>query len=233
MIKIERTKVSNMDNAIRGMRNAMQSWEWSDSWQSDFAKDGNGGFVVGPNDKRLARRLIHAGSDERKFLRQIFVSVDVTAPLYWWKEYDTYKVATVANSTSTMHKIHAKEFTLDDFSHERLHKRALKCLEETIDELNMWREIYNNGGLVDDFSTDDATETFEPKDMAAWHNMIQLLPSSYNQMRTCTLNYENLLGIYFARRHHKLPEWHNYCDWIMDLPYASEFFSAADKTIKT
>lgn len=228
MIKIERTKVSNMDNAIRGMRNAMQSWEHADSYGDE------NGFVIGSNDMNLAQRLIHAGSDERKFLRQIFVSVDVTAPLYWWKEYDTYKVATVANSTSTMHKIHSKEFTLDDFSHERLHRRALKCLEETIDELNIWRNIYNNGGWLNYFNgTYEDEDFFEPKDMAAWHNMIQLLPSSYNQMRTCTLNYENLLGIYFARRHHKLPEWHDYCDWIMTLPYTSEFFSAADKTIKT
>lgn len=227
MITLERTKVMGVDAAIRGMRNPMQSWEWSDSYE-----DKKLGFVIGENDMRLARRLIHAGSDERKFLRQIFVSVDVTAPLYWWKEYDTYKVGTVANSTSTMHKIHAKEFILDDFSHERLHSRAMRILNETIDELNMWRNIYNNGGWVDNFDEHDTSDKFEAKDMRAWHNMIQLLPSSYNQMRTCTLNYENLINIYFARNHHKLPEWHTYCEWIMKLPYASEFFSAADKATK-
>lgn len=205
MIKLERTSVKNFDVAIRGMRNPMQSWEKSDSYQSDFTNDGKEGFVLGANDLDLAQRLTKAGSDERKFLRQIFVSVDVTAPLYWWKEYDTYKVGTVANSTSTMHKIHAKPFSLDDFSHERMTGDAVIVLSVVINALEKNRLKYN--------------ETKEPE---YWDNMIQLLPTSYNQMRTCTLNYENLINIYYARRYHKLPEWHTYCDWVEKLPYFRE-----------
>ncbi len=205
MIKLERTSVKNFDVAIRGMRNPLQSWEKSDSYQSEFTDDGKEGFVLGKNDLDLAQRLTKAGSDERKFLRQIFVSVDVTAPLYWWKEYDTYKVGTVANSTSTMHKIHAKPFSLDDFSHERMTGDAVIVLSVVINALEKNRLKYN--------------ETKEPE---YWHNMIQLLPTSYNQMRTCTLNYENLTNIYYARRYHKLPEWHTYCEWIGKLPYFRE-----------
>ena len=217
MLKVERTSVMNLENALRGMRNPKQSWDKSDSYYNE-----NGGYVVGKNDLDLAQHLARAGSDHRKFLRQIFVSVDVTAPLYWWKEYDTYKVGTVANSTSTMHRIHAKEFELDDFSHEWLHPRALRRLEATIDELNLWRNIYNNGGWIDYFDEYEKSDVYEPKDMAAWHNMIQLLPSSYNQMRTCTLNYENLLNIHHARKNHKLDEWHTLCAWIEILPYFNE-----------
>lgn len=199
MIKLERTSVMNFENALRGMRNPMQSWDKSDSCYAE------GGYSIGPNDMDLARRLVGAGSDHRKFLRQIFVSVDVTAPLYWWKELDTYKVGTVANSTSTMHKIHSKPFTRDDFSCERMSDIALTCLDQVIEVLEERRQKY-----------------IETKDTAYWHDMIQLLPTSYNQMRTCTLNYENLINIYYARRYHKLPEWHVYCEWIEGLPYFEE-----------
>ncbi len=203
MIKIERTQVMNLENSIRGARNPLNSWARSDSrW------DENGSYILGENDLGLARRLCRAGSDDRKFMRMIFVSVDVTAPLYWWKEYDTYKVGTVANSTSTMHKIHSKEFSRDDFSHDRMSPFALACLDNTIAALE-----------------DRRLKFLETKDKAYWHDMIQLLPSSYNQMRTCTLNYENLVNIYYARRNHKLPEWHTYCEWIETLPYAKELIT--------
>ncbi|MBQ7314320.1 MAG: hypothetical protein IJW81_12125 [Clostridia bacterium] len=204
MIKIERTSVVNFENALRGMRNPMNSWDKSDSYY-----DENGRYVIGENDLSLAVRLAKSGNDHRKFLRQIFVSVDVTAPLYWWKEYDTYKVGTVANSTSTMHKIHSKAFSRDDFSCDRMSETALTCLDSVISVLEERRLKY-----------------IETKDTACWHDMIQLLPSSYNQMRTCTLNYENLINIYYARRYHKLPEWHVYCGWIASLPYAEELITS-------
>ena len=197
MIKLERVDVMNFSNAIRGMRNPMNSWGKSDSYYDD-----NGNYVLGEDDLSLAVRLAKAGSDDRKFLRQIFVSVDVTAPLYWWKEYDTYKVGTVANSTSTMHKIHSKAFSRDDFSCERMSDVALKCLDNTIVILEDRRGFYN------------AT-----KEKQYWDDMIQLLPTSYNQMRTCTLNYENLLNMYYARRYHKLKEWREFCEWIETLPW--------------
>lgn len=203
MIKIERTSVMNIENAIRGARNPMNSWDRMDSV---YDEDGN--YILGENDLSLAARLAKSGTDHRKFLRQIFVSVDVTAPLYWWKEYDTYKVGTVANSTSTMHKIHAKPFSRDDFSCDRMSDVALSCLDNMIKVLE-----------------DRRLKFIETKDNAYWHDMIQLLPSSYNQMRTCTLNYENLINIYYARRYHKLPEWHSYCDWITSLPYAKELIT--------
>ena len=204
MIKIERTSVVNFENALRRMRNPMNSWDRSDSYY-----DEDGKYIIGENDLSLAVRLARAGSDDRKYLRQIFVSVDVTAPLYWWKEYDTYKVGTVANSTSTMHKIHSKAFSRDDFSCDRMSDAALNCLDHIIEVLEERRRNY-----------------IETKDTAYWHDMIQLLPTSYNQMRTCTLNYENLINIYFARRYHKLPEWHVYCDWIASLPYAKELITS-------
>ena len=202
MLKTERTAVMNMENAIRGARNPMNSWSKSDSYY-----DENGTFVVGPADLDFGRRLIRAGSDERKFLRQIFVSVDITAPLYWWKEFDTYKVGTVANSTSTMHKIHAKPFSRDDFSYDRLDEGGLAMLDSIVAYLEEERSRY----------------MANREDRRSWHNMIQILPTSYNQMRTVTLNYENLINIYYARRHHKLAEWHTLCDWIMTLPYAKEW----------
>lgn len=212
MLKLERTSVMNLENAIRGARNPMNSWDRMDSETLHFeTNDGisAGGyetFVLGDNDADLVRRLVAAGSDHRKFLRQVFVSVDITAPIYWWKEYDTYKVATVANSTSTMHKIHAKPFELDDFSHDHLTENGLKILQGVIADLEDIRLKY--------------METGKPKEL--WYDMIQLLPSSYNQTRTCTLNYETLRNIYFARRNHKLQEWHTVCDWIEnELPYSN------------
>lgn len=207
MITIERTSVMNFENAIRGARNPMNSWNRMDSFY-----DEQGNFIIGPNDLNLAQRLARAGSDHRKFIRQIFVSVDFTAPLYWWKEYDTYKVATVANSTSTMHKIASKPFTLDDFSHERMNTQAQEALAHTVSVLEDLRKDY-----------------LETKDKETWYSMIQLLPSSYHQMRTCTLNYETLMNIYYARRNHKLDEWHTVCDWIASLPYAKELILAVEE----
>ena len=206
MILIERTAVMNLDNAIRGARNPMNSWARSDS-----GYDENGVFSLGPADIDFGHRLAVAGTDHRKFLRQIFVSVDITAPLYWWKEFDTYKVGTVANSTSTMHKIHAKSFDRSDFSCDRMSEEALACLDSVIALLEKQR-----------------LQFVETKELSYWHDMIQLLPSSYNQMRTCTLNYENLSNIYYARRYHKLPEWHVLCDWILTLPYAKEFITVKE-----
>lgn len=207
MIKIERTSVMNLENAIRGARNPLNSWGRMDS-----AYDEDGNYVLGPNDLGLAKRLRKAGSDHRKYIRQVFVSVDITAPLYWWKEYDTYKVSTVANSTSTMHKIHSKPFDLDDFSHDHLTPDGLAFMETIVERLEQTRLKY-----------------METKDKAYWYDLIQLLPSSYNQMRTCTLNYETLINIYFARRNHKLVEWHTFCDWIAALPYGRELILAEDE----
>ena len=200
MLKVERISVMNMENAIRGARNPLNSWARMDSFYND-----KGEFVLGENDLSLASRLARAGSDHRKYLRQIFVSMDITAPLYWWKEFDTYKVGTVANSTSTMHKIQAKEFSREDFSCDRLTEDALAVLDAVIDYLERERVRF-----------------VETKAKDAWHNMIQLLPSSFNQMRTVSLNYEVLINIYYARRNHKLGEWHTLCDAIAELPYAKE-----------
>ena len=169
--------------------------------------------ILGPNDLDLARRLAKAGSDHRKFLRQIFVSVDITAPLYWWKEFDTYKVGTVANSCSTMHKIHTKAFDRDDFSHDRLDEGGLAALDALIAYLESERLKFVEN----------------KEDRTPWHNMIQLLPSSFNQMRTVSLNYENLINIYYARRTHKLAEWHTLCDWILSLPYAQDLICVKEK----
>ena len=200
MLKVEKISVMNMENAIRGARNPLNSWARMDSYY-----DESGNFVLGENDLSLATRLAKAGSDHRKYLRQIFVSMDITAPLYWWKEFDTYKVGTVANSTSTMHKIQAKAFERDDFSHDRMTDECLAVLDSVIAYLESERVRFN-----------------ETKDKEPWHNMIQLLPSSYHQMRTVSLNYEVLINIYYARRHHKLAEWHTLCEAIEALPYAKE-----------
>lgn len=200
MIKLEHSAVMNLENAMRGARNPLNSWARSDSYY-----DETGNYVLGENDLGLAKRLRKAGSDHRKYMRQIFVSVDITAPLYWWKEYDTYKVATVANSTSTMHKIHSKPFTREDFSHDHMSEEALAALDSMIEVLERLRLRF-----------------VETKDKQAWYSMIQLLPESYEQLRTCTFNYETLVHIYFARRDHKLEEWHRFCDWILELPYAKE-----------
>ncbi|MBQ9979962.1 MAG: hypothetical protein IJP23_02765 [Oscillospiraceae bacterium] len=198
MIKLERTSVMNIENAMRGARNPLNSWHMSDSYY-----DENGNYILGEKDRSLASRLCSAGSDHRKFVRQILVCVDITAPLYWWKEFDTYKIATVANSTSTMHKIHAKEFALEDFSCERMDADTLEDMKAVVASLERSRVKF-----------------IETKEKQYWENMIQLLPSSYNQMRTITMNYENLINMYRARKDHKLKEWHEYCDWIKTLPYA-------------
>jgi len=203
MIKLEKTDVFGWESAIRGMRNPMNSWDKSDSYW-DFPEYPDR-FVVGENDLKLMKSLSKAGSDHAKFLRMINVTVDITAPLYWWKEFDTYKVGTVANSCSTMHKIHAKEFTFDDFSTEHLNEANLILMQTIIDVLNADREYFIEDG-----------------DKDSWWQMIQLLPSSYNQKRTVQLNYQVLKSIYFARRHHKLDEWHTLCDWMLTLPYFKE-----------
>lgn len=244
MLKIENTEVIGWEAAIRGMRNPMNSWEKSDSgWTTDGV--GNNDILVdtdyegycelkvGPDDQKLMRNLRNAGTDHRKFMRMITVYLDITAPLYWWKEFDTYKVGTVANSCSTMHKIAAKEFVLDDFSYEHLLEpkdvhvpndsccnwdwegcgiiAPINILEETINMLNTAKKML-----------------LETKDKKYWWQMIQLLPSSYNQRRTVMLNYEVLANIYKSRRNHKLDEWHTFCDWIETLPY-SELITGKEK----
>ena len=203
MLTLKNTSVMNFENAIRGARNPMNSWGRMDSHTEP-----DGSFVFGPNDLDLAMRLAKAGSDHRKYLRMVFVSVDVTAPLYWWKEYDTYKVATVANSTSTMHKIHSKPFSMDDFSCDHMTDGTKKFMETVVAELENIRLRFKETKSKDD-----------------WYDMIQLLPSSYNQMRTCTMNYESLINMYFARKNHKLAEWHTFCDWIETLPYAEQLIT--------
>lgn len=212
MIKIEKTEVYGWEAVIRGMRNPMNSWNLSDTHYYAI-----GTPVIGENDLKLMQNLAKAGSDHAKYLRMINVTMDVTAPLYWWKEFDTYKVGTVANSCSTMHKIHAKEFTLDDFSHEHLgvwrsedgmiFSGLRGALEDTIKHLNHARNEY-----------------LRTKDKHYWWYMIQLLPSSYNQMRTVQLNYAVLWNMYCARKNHKLDEWREFCDWIESLPYFREIF---------
>ena len=200
MIKLERTSVLNLENAMRGARNPMNSWSRTDS-----VYDETGNYILGANDLDLARRLAKAGPDHRKFIRQIFVSVDITAPLYWWKEYDTYKVATVANSTSTMHKIHSKAFEETDFSTDHMTEETKRHFLDFVAYMEEVRKKF-----------------VETKDKTSWYDLIQMLPSSYNQLRTCTLNYETLSNIYYARKAHKLQEWHTLCDWIKTLPYAED-----------
>ena len=230
MLKIENTEIVGWNAAIRGMRNPMNSWEKSDShscgtcgdcdicidydncpYGYDYLK-----IIVGPNDYALMKNLRNAGTDHRKFMRMITVYLDITGPLYWWKEFDTYRVGVEKNSCSTMHKIHAKEFTFDDFSHEKLINSAcmeiqeqhirispIQALATTIECLNSYRDLY-----------------LQTKDKKYWWQMIQLLPTSYNQKRTVMLNYEVLANIYKSRRNHKLDEWHTLCDWIEELPYS-------------
>ena len=216
MLKIENTEVIGWEAAIRGMRNPKNSWEKSDShW--DYVDQGSeyltvdhfgdANFNIGPNDQKLMTNLRNAGTDHRKFMRMITVYLDITAPLYWWKEFDTYKIGTVANSCSTMHKIHAKRFEREDFSIEHLENcdeyHWMVCMDNVISALNVSREKY-----------------IETKDKKYWWQMIQLLPSSYNQRRTVMLNYEVLVNIYKSRKNHKLDEWHTFCDWIESLPYS-------------
>lgn len=216
MIKIEKIETYGWEAAIRGMRNPMNSWDKSDSHFEWGGKD----FSIGEADLALMKKLVRAGSDHRKFLRQIMVSMDITAPLYWWKEFDTYKVGTVANSCSTMHKIHAKEFTLDDFSHEHL-----------IDDEPIPGRVYSPFGMLDATinNLNKCREMFlTTKDKRWWYSMIQLLPSSYNQLRTVTLNYEVLLNMYHARKDHKLDEWRKFCEVIAELPYFKDFIDKGD-----
>ncbi len=205
MIKIDKTDVYGWEAAIRGMRNPLNSWDKSDSVFT------MGDTFVGENDLSLMKRLVKAGSDHSKFMRMITVTCDITAPLYWWKEYDTYKVGTVANSCSTMHTIHKKEFSWDDFSFEHLlQDEATEFMKHLICGLNYYRTIY-----------------LKTKDKTYWYQMIQLLPSSYNQLRTVQLNYAALRNIYHARKNHKLSEWHTFCEWIESLPY-SELITERD-----
>lgn len=198
MLKCTNFEVFNFENALRGMRNPLDSWNLNDS---SF----DGGLVIGPNDLKLAKNLRKAGSDHRKYLRQILVGVDIEGPLYWWKEFDTYKVATVANSTSTMHTIHKKGFVEEMFSVEGLSEESREVFLGFLAYMEKLRLDYN-----------------ETKDNAIWEEIIKLLPTSFNQLRTVTLNYETLLSIYHARKNHKLVEWHSFCRWIEELPYFKE-----------
>ena len=245
MIKFENTEVLGWKHAVRGMRNPLNSWERGDSyWDYDFDVTPEGyttipydiTYKIGPNDLGLMKRLRNAGTDHRKFMRMLAVYVDITAPLYWWKEFDTYKVGTVANSCSTMHTIHKKEFTLDDFSHEHLIdeeysgsdeygrpyapkiSNSVGLLCETIRTLNYYRDKYINA------RKDENKKRY-------WWQMIQLLPTSYNQTRTVMLNYEVLANIYKSRKDHKLDEWHEFCDWIKELPY-SELITGEDQKLE-
>ena len=247
MLKIENTEVVGFEAAIRGMRNPMNSWDKSDSgwdahippiilrnqvdweqWAEQYKAvqySDEYTYDIGPNDRDLMARLRNAGTDHRKFMRMIVVYLDINAPLYWWKEFDTYRVGVEKNSCSTMHKIHEKEFTFDDFSHEKLINSAcmeiqeqhirispIQALATTIECLNSYRDLY-----------------LQTKDKKYWWQMIQLLPSSYNQRRTVILNYEVLANIYKSRRNHKLDEWHTFCDWIEMLPYSELIIGKTDR----
>ena len=236
MIKVENIDVWGFEHAIRGMRNPKNSWDKSDSGVAfhaveNFAPDDpmrykyyewndkyNLNIKIGKNDLDLMKRLYKAGTEHRKYLRQIFVSMDITAPLYWWKEFDTYKVGTVANSCSTMHKIAAKEFELDDFSHEHLLNESIELFKTTIDSLNQWRNKYIIASKIDDIVGADLL----PSKKTLWWQLIQLLPSSYNQRRTITMNYENVITMIRQRSGHKLDEWNDFVDLLLKLPYVSE-----------
>ena len=207
MIKVENIEVWGFEHAIRGMRNPKNSWDKSDSYYETF-----GHYIIGKNDLNLMRTLYNAGSEHRKYLRQIFVSMDITAPLYWWKEFDTYKIGTTADSCSTMHKIHAKEFELDDFSHEHLSEDVIRNpLNATINCLNFFRELY-----------------LQHKDKDDWWQMIQLLPSSYNQKRTVTFTYENVVTMIRQRTGHKLDEWNDFVSILKSLPYVQEIIKIVE-----
>ena len=229
MLEIQDYEVMGFRMAIHGMRNAMNSWDKGDSelidctetdiecWNCPYRYEGCDRnpykkFFIGPADMKLAKSLIKAGSSDRKFLRMIHVQVNVRAPLYFWKEASTYKVATTMNSCSTMHTLHKEELRLDDFSYEHLTGDGLSSLKSTIGQINFARIAF-----------------LETKDTSYWHEMIQLLPSSFNQLRTWDLDYETLISIYFQRRNHKLDEWHTFCDWILTLPYMKEFIEVLDK----
>lgn len=231
MLKISNFEVMGWEHAIRGMRNPMNSWEKSDSkvhtceceqWPHNIKKSFD---EVGPNDLDLMKRLRNAGTDHRKFMRMITVYLDITAPLYWWKEFDTYKVGTVANSCSTMHKIAEKEFTLEDFGHEHLIDYDLYSCDEVDGPVINGAPHIGCGGvqllnLIINVLNYYRNKYLETKDKKYWWQMIQLLPSSYNQKRTVMLNYEVLANIHKSRRNHKLDEWHTFCNWIEELPYS-------------
>ena len=244
MIKIENVETMGWGGAIRGMRNAMNSWDKSDSKFCHYScitmddsldkEDCNfmcgsnlcrGFMQIGEADMKLCKNLIKAGSSDRKFMRMIHVQADVTGPLYWWKEYDTYKVGTVANSCSTMHTIHKRDLTLDDFSHEHLSERGIEFLQNLINEINRNRSLYTEGfkGVPGDNDCD-----VKPFDKNYWWQIIQLLPSSFNQMRTIDLDYETLFSIYHQRKSHKLTEWRGFCNWIETLPYMKEFLGLGE-----
>ena len=212
MIEIENVSVYGFEEAIRGMRNPMNSWDKSDSYTHYFTDE----IVIGNNDLDLMKRLIKSGTDHRKFMRMIVVYADIIAPLYWWKEFDTYKVGTVRNSCSTMHKITEKEFTLDDFSHEHMTSHNNALLRDIVGDLNAYRNRYISS---------KETDGMKPKNW--WWQIIQLLPSSYNQRATLMLNYEVLANIYHSRKNHKLDEWRDFCKWIETLPY-SELITGGD-----
>lgn len=212
MIRFDHVSVMNLENAMRGARNPLASWAKSDSFY-----DEDGSYVLGEADLSLAKRLAAAGSDHRKFIRQIFVSVDITAPLYWWKEFDTYKVGTVANSTSTMHKIHAKPITADDFSVDHLTPESRRFFDVTVEYLESLRQEYLQS---------------QSKDV--WYDLISLLPENYEQTRTVTMNYENLVNMYHARKNHKLKEWHTFCEeFVLHLPYANELIVIRSESEQT
>ena len=244
MIKIENVETMGWCGAIRGMRNAMNSWDKSDSkfchysciTKDDSLDEEDCNFMCGSNfcrgvmqigeaDLKLCKNLIKAGSSDRKFMRMIHVQADVTAPLFWWKEYDTYKVGTVANSCSTMHTLHKRDLTIDDFSHEHLSERSMSFLQNLINEINRNRVLYVKGfkGVPGDNACD-----VKPYDKTYWWQMIQLLPSSFNQKRTIDLNYETLFSIYHQRKNHKLDEWRGFCNSIETLPYMKEFLGLGE-----
>ena len=209
MIKIEKTEILGWEAAIRGMRNPLNSWEKSDSYwthieDAETLETAPFQFFLGDNDLDLMKRLRNAGTDHRKFMRMITVYADIVAPRYWWEQFATYRVGVTMNSCSTMHKIHAKEFTVDDFSHEHLDGLSVGILEELVKSLNICRNAF-----------------LDTKEKVWWWQMIQLLPQSYNQKRTVLLNYEVLANIYKSRKNHKLDEWHDFCHWIEDLPYSN------------
>lgn len=252
MIKLEHEVLCSneqMEFIIEGMRNPMNSWEKSDSTWGCYCYDGemkdcdicnhiapddctwNPDYILGKNDLNLMTRLSKAGKDHRKYMRMIPVMIRVTAPLYWWKEFDTYKIATVANSTSTMHKITAKEFTRKDFSTDMLTDRSLAMLDDVIDLLNFYRGLYLNGG--NDGYSDSDDVPYKPKDKRVWYQLIQMLPDSYNQTRNVFFNYEVLANIYQGRRNHKLYEWHVFCDWIEALPYSHLITGKEPNDLKT
>lgn len=218
MIKIENGWAEGWRAAICGMRNPLSSWDKGDTTvcrKNDFIE-----IEVGENDLSLMKKLVKAGTDHSKFMRMITITCDITAPLYWWKEMDTYKVGTVCNSCSTMHTIHKKEFNIDDFSNEHLDEDNYNLLKTIVARLNHYRDIYINGGIIE--YPDCGRKVFQPKDKDIWWQLIQMLPSSYNQKRTWQANYQVLRNIYHARKNHKLDEWRDFCKWIETLPYAKE-----------